>query len=183
LLLSTPLEVPEILRGQMLALRRQFLGPVVLVLALEVVLTFATVRQVTQSERDFLTWLWILGMIMLVVDLWALYWVGMWQGLTARNPVRASGAAAARILVLPWVVIALVLFLVVLAALGSHSGPNFGPGFVLGLWFVVGIVGDLGFGGWSRQKLLTEFRLAATQRYEHRPGFWKQLLHGAAEKH
>ena len=46
----------------------------------------------------------------------------------------------------------------------------------LGLWFGLGLAADLGFGAWARHKLLTEFRLAATQRYEPLPGFWKRLL-------
>jgi ABC-type transport system involved in multi-copper enzyme maturation permease subunit len=179
LLLSTPLEVEDILRGQRLALRRQFLGPVVFVLVVEVMFLFGTLSDTSiRGEREFATWLWILGMVMLVADLWALHWIGMWQGLTARNPVRASGAAASRILVFPWVVIGLLVLLITLAAIGSRSGPDFGPGFVLGLWFVVGIVTDLGFGGWSRQKILTEFRLAATQRYVQRASIWKRMFGG-----
>jgi hypothetical protein len=117
-------------------------------------------------------------MVMLVADLWALHWIGMWQGLTARNPVRASGAAATRILVFPWAVIGLVVLLIALAAIGSRTGPDFGPGFLLGLWFVVGIVTDLGFGGWARQKILTEFRVAATQRYAQRESLWKRMFTG-----
>ena len=44
---------------------------------------------------------------MLVADLAALYWVGMWEALTAKNPTRATAANVGRILVLPWVVLAL----------------------------------------------------------------------------
>ena len=50
--------------------------------------------------------------------------------------------------------------------------------FFLGAWLGVGLAVDLGFGAWARYKLLTEFRLAATRRYEAQPGFWKRLLSG-----
>jgi hypothetical protein len=40
----------------------------------------------------------------------------------------------------------------------------------------VGLVADVGFGYWARHKLLTEFRVAATWRYERRVSWWKRLL-------
>ena len=48
--------------------------------------------------------------------------------------------------------------------------------FLLGCWFGLGMVADLGFGAYARHQLLTQFRLAAARRYEARPGFWKRLL-------
>ena len=176
LLLSTPLSIREILRGQGLALRRQFLGPVLLALAAETVFMLATVREaVPDEERVFWFALWTAGMLMLVADLFALFWVGMWQGLTARNPIRAAGGSLFRILVLPWISYALILLFIVLKDLGG-SGVQASPGwkFFLGLWFGLGFGIDIAFGAWSRQKLLTEFRLAAQERYGQRDfrKFW-----------
>jgi hypothetical protein len=48
--------------------------------------------------------------------------------------------------------------------------------YLLGLWFGLGLAADVGFGAWARQKLLAEFRLAATRRYEPLLGFWKRVL-------
>jgi len=176
LLLSTPLKVQEILRGQWLALRRQFLGPLVAILLVEFLFMLATVREaVGDEERLFWYCLWITGMSMLVADMIALYWLGMWQGLTAKNPIRAAGGALARVLVLPWVGYGLMLLVMVLREFGQksyQSSPSWK--FFLGLWFVLGIGVDLAFGLWAWRKLLTEFRLAAQQQYESKTQFWKR---------
>jgi len=47
---------------------------------------------------------------------------------------------------------------------------------LLGTWFVLGLAADLGFGLHARQKLLTEFRLMATQRYQPQVSVWKRLF-------
>src|SRR6266481_4928297 len=76
LLLSTPLTVHDILRGQLLALMRQFLGPLIFVLATFSVFMLATTSEITDAEEHML-WIlfWVAGMAMLVVDLVAFYWV------------------------------------------------------------------------------------------------------------
>ncbi len=184
LLLSTPLKVQDILRGQWLALRSQFLGPVLGVLFVECLFMVATVRNaIPDEDRVFSFALWTAGMVMLISDLVALYWVGMWLGLTARNPIRAIGGSLARILILPWAGYGLVLLLLVLRELGPRSYQA-SPGwtFFLGLWFGLGLAVDIAFGAWSRQKLLTEFRLAAQQQYESKPGLWKRWF-GSLKPH
>ena len=178
LLLSTPLTVKEILHGQLLALRRQFLGPVTVVL-LVFLLFMMTVRSDTmllENPEDRALWIlfWAAGMVMLVADLAALFWVGMWNGLTARNPTRAAASNLGSILVLPWLVVALGALAVSL--LRPRAG-NLSPQmlFFAG-WVTIGLAADLGFGAWARYKLLTKFRITATQRYEARLGFWKRLF-------
>jgi ABC-type transport system involved in multi-copper enzyme maturation permease subunit len=175
LLLSTPLSVGQILRGQGLALRRQFLGPVVAVLLTETIFMLSSVQDaVPEEERIFWFAMWGAGMFMLVADLVALYWVGMWQGLIAKNPLRAAGGSLFRILVLPWIGYGFALLIVILRDIQGASyqtGPTWK--FFLGLWFVLGMAVDLGFGIWARQKLLTEFRLAAQERYGSHRDFWK----------
>jgi len=176
LLLSTPLHVRDILRGQWLALRSQFLGPALGVLFVECLFMVATIRNAIPDEgRIFWFALWTAGMLMLVADLVALYWVGMWLGLTARNPIRAMGGSLARILILPWAGYGLVLLVMVLREFGPRSyqaSPDWK--FFVGLWFGLGIGVDIAFGACARQKLLTEFRLAAQQQYESKKDFWRR---------
>jgi hypothetical protein len=109
-----------------------------------------------------------------VADLVALFYVGMWQALVSRNPSRAASASVARILVLPWVAYALMALAVSLGVVMRVSEP--GENFFLGLWFCLGLAVDIGFGGWARHKLLTEFRSAAAQRYTSRPGLLKRMF-------
>ena len=179
LLLSTPLTVRDIMRGQLLALKRQFLGPMLLVLALFLVFMCATLVNTTDvEERASCFWGYLAGMLLLVLDLAGLYWTGMWQGLTARNPNRATSAVVARILVLPWVAYALVILVVTLTWSSRSQEPSWK--FFLGVWVVLSLAADLGFGLWSRAKLLSEFRLAAEQRYSPGLGFWKRLFSGTS---
>ena len=177
MLLSTPLSPREILRGQRLALQRQFLGPLVAVLLIEVVLMIATARETaTQDERGYLMKVWSAGMLMLVADAIALYWVGMWQAIISKNPNRAASANAARVLLLPWIVFALVSL--VLSLTTFRRGREPGENFFLGLWFSLGLAADIGFGAWARHKFLSEFRVAASQQYSKRLGFWRRIFVG-----
>ena len=175
LLLSTPLSVREILRGQRLALQRQFLGPLLTVLLIEVVLMLATAKETaTQDEIGFMMKTWTAGMLMLIADVIALYWVGVWQAMISRNPNRAPSATVARVLVLPWIVFALVALVLSLTTFRTGHEPS--EYFFLGLWFGVGLVADVGFGAWARHKFLSEFRVAASQQYAKRLGFWRRVF-------
>ena len=164
LLLSTPLTVKDILRGQLLALRRQFQWPVLAVLLVFVLFMIARrvaipLSQEDPEDRALWVLFWAAAMVMLVADLAGLYWLGMWRGLTARNPTRAAVENLGCILLLPWV---------------GNPGDAGGIGrcwpnaedepvmkFFLGLWFGLGLAVDVGFGVWARHRLLTGFRLAA----------------------
>jgi hypothetical protein len=169
LLLSTPITVRDILQGQLLALRRQFLGPLILVLVVACIFMYQSMSDTASDDDRFGTRLfWLGGMTTLVADLIALYWVGMWQGLTAKNPNRASSANVARILVLPGAVWALAILVGVLSSM--RGGQEITINFMLGAWFVLGLAADLVFSLSARHKLLTRFRSAASYRYVPRKG-------------
>jgi ABC-type transport system involved in multi-copper enzyme maturation permease subunit len=179
LLLSTPLTVRDILRGQLLALQRQFLGPVLVVLALESVFMGVTLSEAQGAEERAQTVaFWTTFMLMLVADFAALYWLGLWQGLTARHPGRAATACLGRILVVPWAIIAVLALLLVVRAVTLRPSADPSWQMALGVWFFVGIATDLAFGGRARHRLLTEFRRTAEQQYASPQGFWTSLLRG-----
>jgi hypothetical protein len=161
LLLSTPLSVRAILAGQWLALQRQFLGPLLVVLITGCIFMEAIANGVGVGDRAGWHCLGVAWLVMLVADCAALYWVGMWQALRAKNPNRAASANLLRVVILPWVAFAGVMLIV---ALGSmvHQ-PDLGWQFWLGLWIFLGLAADFGFGGWARLKLLTEFREVAVE--------------------
>jgi hypothetical protein len=179
LLLSTPMTVHDILRGQMLALRRQFVGPLLLVLVTVFVFMWATLREPDADDmRSFVRLLCIGGMVMIVADLIALYWVGMWQALTAKNPNRAASGNVGRILILPPLAWAMVVLIAVLSSVRGGQNYDSWPHMLLGLWFGLGLVADIGFSIGARRRLISEFRVAAAQRYTPRAGFWKRLFTG-----
>ncbi len=176
LLLSTPLTVQDILRGQWLALQRQFLAPMVVVLMVGLIFMIQPTHEFSDSSdgADTYRFFWLGGMFMFVADLMALFWVGTWQALTAKNPNRAPSASVAQILIAPGILWAGMSMLIALTF--DHRGEPPGPSFFLGLWFVLGLLADLGFGLSARQKLLAEFRLVASQRFTPRPGLWKRVF-------
>ena len=179
LLLSTPMTVQDILRGQLLALRRQFLGPLVLVLLTIFIFMWATLREPDAEDmRSFVRLLCIGGMVMIVADLAALYWVGMWQALIAKNPNRTAGASVGRILVLPPLTWGLVVLIAVLSSVRGGQNYESWPHMLLGLWFGLGLAADIAFSIAARRKLLSQFRVAAAQRYTPRAGFFKRLFTG-----
>jgi len=177
LLLSTPLTVREILRGQLMALRRHFFGPLILILIVGCLLFYGCLVDGQDEEsRTSYRVFWIGGMVTLVSDLVALYWVGLWLGLTAKNPNRAASASVARVLILPGIAWSLLLLLLALNSMRGGYQASFNV--FLSLWFVLGLLTDLALSVWARNKLLTQFRVAATQRFLAQPGFFKRLFTG-----
>ncbi len=176
LLLSTPLQVREILHGQILGLLRQFLAPVLVVLGVECLFMAASVADSGGESAAYTFWTYTAGMVMFVLDLVAIYWIGIWQGLSARSQSRAISTTLARVLILPWLVIALVLLVLALISMSGVNQPDPGGWFFLALWFFTGLFIDLGFAAAARHQLLTQFRAAAQERFGARPGFWKSLF-------
>jgi hypothetical protein len=156
LLLSTPLSVRDIVRGQFLALRRQFLGPLLVVLVAEVFIAIQVARHAYQADQ-VVPVCELAGLVMLLCDIAAVFFVGMFSALTARSPNFASVNAISRVLMLPW-----IAFGAIAAILAAWCG-NFGmrlPGwkFYLSLWFLLGLAADLAFGLHAWWRLRTRFR-------------------------
>jgi ABC-type transport system involved in multi-copper enzyme maturation permease subunit len=177
LLLSTPLSVKEILRGQFLALQRQFLGPVVVALVIEVVFLVAALQENRGDPGDasMIAAFGIIIMVLLVTDMLALASLAMWLSLTAKNPNRTTGMTVRRVLVLPWIIMMGLVLIGAAVASGSRSADPSGK-FFLGLYFTTGIVTDLVFGLTAWQRLNSEFREVATQRFSLGPGWLRLLL-------
>jgi ABC-type transport system involved in multi-copper enzyme maturation permease subunit len=164
LLLSTPLPVGEIVRGQWLALLRQFGGPALAVLLADGVFALAERR-----DRD---WVWTVATFasVFLADLITLGWLGMWLALRSRGANRAAGAAFVRVLVLPWMVFLAVLTPFFFGAI-TQTIPRWLWSderllFALGLAIALGL--DLVFSLHARGKLMKEFRAVAAQRFAAR---------------
>jgi hypothetical protein len=164
LILSTPMSVKEIVRGQVMGLERQFAGPVMVVLLADFVFLL-----VSRHDGGTVT-MWVAGMVIFVADILTLTWLGMWRGLNSRRPNRASAAALARVLVLPWLIFLIFLTLVGVTG-GFGGGHSFWTGDVLVVfWAGISLAISALFGLPARMRLLTEFRQVATQRFESRDG-------------
>ena len=171
LLLSTPLRVPQIMRGQEMALWRQFGWPSVVILLLDFLFLLAGRR-----DSEWVV-LWLVGMTIFVADLVTLAWVGMWLGVSSRQYNRAAGSTGVRVLVLPWLAYGLVNIFVITLDWANNSSGHFWADekFQMFLWFGLSLVNNLAFGLAARQRLLTEFRPMAAQRYSGgTPSMWRR---------
>jgi len=81
------------------------------------------------------------------------------------------------VLILPGIAWSLLLLFMALNSMRGGHETSFN--LFLALWFVLGLVTDIALTVWARNRLLTQFRLAATQRYLPQPGFWKRLFTGS----
>ena len=161
LLLSTPLGFGEIFRGQLLALRRQFLWPV-LVSAVVVVGFMIEAVHHSPIDRNLLTELWLGGILMFVLDVSALYWLAMYCAMTTASPNQAAVSSIVRVVIAPAVVFAAIVVLGNLYAFfAGRPGPE--PGFYMFWWFSLGLAADLTYGILARRRLLLGFRQLACQ--------------------
>jgi hypothetical protein len=176
LLLSVPLSVREILRGQLLALKRQFLKPLLLVMGLELLFMGALYTRAGTWEPIIS---WSAMLIVLAVDLLASIGVAMLQALTARSHNHATIGTLLRVLVLPWTAFGLVVGVGNLWS-ALTPGPGWSPGwlFYLGLWFGLSLAADLLFGLRAWWSLRTRFREIALSRFSPTPSRLDQWLSG-----
>ena len=165
LVLSTTLGVKDILRGQWQALRGQFLGPLLTVLALQLICLAASLQRESFQAQPLNPVLWITFMALVVADTLALGWVGLWGALTAKKPSHLAGMTLLRILVVPWVLYCLIAILANNLIEETPQDPILTWRFYLGLWFGLSLLIDLAFAAASAYHLRASFRALALQRY------------------
>jgi hypothetical protein len=167
LLLTSPLGVKQIAKGQTLALRRQFAKPVAIILVAGAVLLLAGLnsRLFMGNKTDAIA-MFAAGMILLIADLITLKWFGMWQSLTSNSAGRALIVTMTRVLSLPWMIFsACFVTALFLQSFGMRQMDR-SRMFWVTTWFGIGLAVDLCFGLWARRRVLREFRRAAEQPLE-----------------
>jgi len=169
LLLSTPLSVPELLRGQWLALRRQFALPITSIVVCDLLWLGVglTAKRIPGEISDSF---WIAAFLanvgMFAVDLWALIWVGMWMGVSSKTAGAAVFSSMTRILLLPWLAAALVNLILFLTGMLFLAGTALEVEYVIVLvWFLIGLGIDCVYGWRAHLNLHNDLRRVATQRF------------------
>lgn len=175
LVLSTSLKLDEILDGQLLALRRQFLRASIGVLVIDLLLVFVCVtwgERLDSKDRIEFIVAAAAGMIMFAADMYTLGWTGMWHGISARDPNRSAGNATSQILFLPWAFCSVLwtsygIFYAFCEAISLHLPGLIQPSFALALgsWFAIGLGNYLFFLHRCRKRLRQEFRGLTMRRY------------------
>jgi hypothetical protein len=170
LLLSTPLGVSEIVKGQWLSLRRQFERPLLVILVLEFIVL----------GQEFSTTTILVNQLVLVADMVALGWISMWLGLTARSANRAILVAIGLVLVLPWVIHFGGTLIVESVAQIFHWRRFYRNSMApVYSWAVISLSIDIGLGFlWARNRLLRDFRSAAVERVGTRMPWWRTSASG-----
>ena len=164
LLLCSPLTVREIIRGQWLALRRQFLLPILFVTTCELLLILPEPPFGQDHGRGPLIITIVAGLIMFAVDSFTLVLVAMKRALSARSFAHAGGGTVMWILFMPWVIL-------IAAAVGINmllvdvGGEEPGWTFYVGLWFGLGLLVDFIFGASAWWLLRSDFRSLAANRF------------------
>lgn len=164
LLLSTPLSIEDIVEGRMRALRRQFGGPVFLVLVVDVVFLLTGIKWGSDNSAGEWSLFWVSRMILLVLDAYAMGWSGMWTGMKVSGN-RTTGHVLLRIVLMPWLVVAMLLTLFGLMSF-SGSSPFTGFGFqgALVCWLLLCAGNDIYWLVSARRQLLASFRDLGTSR-------------------
>jgi hypothetical protein len=108
------------------------------------------------------------GVIMIATNLVALWWFGMWMGLTSKNANIATLKTLLFVQIVPWFAIAFAAgMLAPLLILPSIFGRGGAPSTAMITWFtlissafttLLGVGKDIGFILWSRKRLRTQLR-------------------------
>lgn len=172
LLLTTPVTIPELLRGRLNTLKRQFLGPAIAVAVLE---SLAGLRLLLEHPSDgdvplFLL-LWAIHLTTLFADLWTIAWVGNWVGLST-NGSRSTLHVIARVLVLPWIIWLVGSVLISVGFAGamrqaSWSGINWAVVSLL-TWFGLTVANNLFWLSRAQRGLREHFRDTAAGQVRQR---------------
>ena len=141
LLLPTPLTPQNMVNGQILALRRQFFKPLLVVAALELFF-MGKLMWSRPGDRSFYFCVYMAGILMLAADVVTLSVVAMAASLTEKNITRASLKTARQVLVLPWGIWAGVAVIrQALVFIFPDLGREVSWKFNVGCWFGIGIGG------------------------------------------
>jgi hypothetical protein len=158
LVLSTPLSVRQIVRGQQLAIMDLFFRPVLVLVSVEVGLLLCQIGTLSAGQKSawesvtiFLVAIFAIGWFLL--DLVAISRAGMWFSLTSQKPTHALTKTIGYVLVLP----------AMLLPCCSIIGP--------GLMVAKSVI----FLTWAQSKLEREFRNVAAGRFDGgSAGGWKK---------
>ena len=160
ILLSTPIRGGQIYDGFRAAVLKGFRKILGLVLLTDAATLILSTALITSPGRDQILWLLVWGMIvMLAVDVWALTWIGSWEGVRSLKPIDAYARTIRNAVVIPFIAFIATIgfspFLLIKArTLGNES-------IIVGaiIWGrMIGFVIKAGFAFASKRALSNRFR-------------------------
>lgn len=166
LLLSSPLGVKEIIRGQHLALRRQFAAPLLLLISLEIACFLFGIFP--ENRKSYAFYFLPSAIILFVADFFTLRWVAMWIGLNSRNVNRAVLKTSMLVLAMPWIIYALFANVIPLIYV-SRLDPENKQMIAALCWILIAVLVDGILFLWAKPRLLARFRSIATESVRANP--------------
>jgi ABC-type transport system involved in multi-copper enzyme maturation permease subunit len=160
LLLVTPIEIKEMLKGQLAAVKRQFRGVLVVLCAMNAVMMFCVVyfsKRLHTENDEAMTGFGVVffgGIFALMLDFPALAWLAMWRAIASRKHHYAVMITILQVLAPGWL---LIFFFVIAESRFAHHGPTF----VFGIWFTAGALVSIINIALSRKNVTTRFRTIA----------------------
>jgi ABC-type transport system involved in multi-copper enzyme maturation permease subunit len=107
MILSTPMTVREIIKGNKMAVRHHLLRThLTFLLVYAVVVWAAMVKMNAHSANG---WIALMFGVFSIGEFYVLCYAGMWRGMRAHNVVHAPGQALTRVMITPWFVWMLIL--------------------------------------------------------------------------
>lgn len=156
LLLCTPLPGEQILKGWLIHFRRRFLLPVLCLVAIDLTLLLKGISPSGWWGGEGVWGITFLASVgLFLTDTYSLCWVGLWQGLSARNPTQATLKTFLYVLLLPMLACASVFIIIALFVPVSGGAPM---GAITGTWFAVGYISDAALCGRAMTNLTDDFR-------------------------
>jgi ABC-type Na+ efflux pump permease subunit len=163
MILSTPLTVREIVKGQWMAIRKIQLKTFCALAAFYLVLSAIYIEQM-ETPAD--AW-WVIFSFLAVSigDFAVLGYVAMWKGMRVANARHAAGAALVRVLLVPWFTFLGCLPLIQKISFVRQAFNSAEPFSFLALALVIWIVSSITALLSARRNIARHFREAATDRY------------------
>ena len=165
MIMSTPLAAEEIIRGQILAARRLFRGPVMIVLIMHA-LAIVVLLAISPGGNEYRTAALVaVHGAMFLFDFYTLAWAGMWCLMFVRDGRNAAGAAIVRVTLVP--VIIVILGMTAGGVAGWYFDFAFEPSFpqIVMSWLAVAILNNLWWLRQTRKNLPEQLRIFAMKRY------------------
>ncbi len=183
LLLASPLNEGKIIHGHWRGLLRLLGPPLLIFLGLQLVAAGlshqAWSSAMSGSAKTFATSPWLSAVsaftngLMLVLNLTALCWVGMWMGLTSRSANIATLKTLLFVQIIPWFIISflstIVTGTVLMSGMITSSGNNPGdfmawyPLVTIAIKAILACTKDILFWQWARRRLHQNLRTVAAQ--------------------
>lgn len=177
LLLTTPLGEVVYRRGRLLQVKRHCLWPLMIILAIDLGLVVTGCWFSGTFNWEWIVWIgaFLILSTKLLIDLYALSWIGLWQGLKTGSTRRAIRATIFQVFLLKWVILlGCIAFIGILTQGRVFQSALAGMIGVTG-YVVLLVMTLLNSGGRAVTDLHDNLRELALSHSEEPSTFWPQL--------